>query len=184
MHTFFKITLNRDKSNIKRGLGVMIDDAEKEGIVKQLSDKSKKMLNLIKENPSISAKEIQKQLNLESGHTFSKHMKELIRNKMVYFMKNGNDKRKKHFNLTEKGMDAQKIISDFEVRNSLVRFFNYCEEEFLSMNPEYMGTREWKKFKTEVGYSNSLIKNIENLSIIYIMKCVTELKEVMPLFQL
>ena len=162
----------------------MLDETEKDGIVHKLSDKSKRMLSLIKDNPGISAKEIQKQLNLESGHTFSKHMKQLIRNKMVYFMKNGNDKRKKHFNLTEKGIDSQKIISEYEVRNSLARFFNHCEQEFLSMNPEYIGTTEWKKFKTEIGYSNSLIKQIENLSIIYIMKCVNEIKEVMPLFQL
>lgn len=162
----------------------MLDDIDKERVANQLSDKSKRMLNLIKDNPGISAKEIQKQLNLESGHTFSKHMKQLIRHKMVYFVKNGNDKRKKHFNLTEIGMDCQKTISNFEVRDSLVRFFNYCEQEFLSLNPEYSGTSEWKKFKKEIGYSNSIIKQIENLSIIYIMKCVNELKEVMPLFQL
>ncbi|NHI93470.1 MAG: winged helix-turn-helix transcriptional regulator [Candidatus Lokiarchaeota archaeon] len=162
----------------------MLNDIDKQVIVKHLSDKSKRMLNLIKDNPGISAKEIQKQLNLESGHTFSKHMKQLIRNKLVYFMKDGNDKRKKHFNLTETGMDFQKIINDLEVRNSLARFFNYCEDIFLSMNPEFTATQEWFKFKNEVGYSNSLIKQIENLSIIYIMKCVNELKEVMPLFQL
>lgn len=162
----------------------MLNEINKERIVMELTDKSKRMLNLIKDNPGISAKEIQKKLSLESGHTFSKHMKELIRNKLVYFMKNTNDKRKKHFNLTEKGVDFQKIISDFEIRNSLVRFFSYCEEEFLSINPEYAGTSEWNKFKKEIGYSNSLIKKIENLSIIYIMKCVNELKEVMPLYQL
>ena len=55
----------------------MLDEIEKDGIVHKLSDKSKRMLSLIKDNPGISAKEIQKQLNEDFRSILSREIEKL-----------------------------------------------------------------------------------------------------------
>lgn len=126
------------------------------------------MLNLVRDHPGINATTIQKQLNLESKHTFLKYMRQLLNNGLVEFQKGEKDKRQKHFELTSKGHAIRQLILKNELEDALNFFFKYCEEIFLNFYPEYINSDEWLNFKEKIGYVDALVENLEKQVLSYI----------------
>lgn len=137
-------------------------------LIDKLPLKSKIMLNLVKDNPGINATSIQRELNVESKHTFLKYMRQLLNNGLVEFQKGERDKRHKRFQLTTKGHTIHHLILKNQLEDSLNSFLNYCEEIFLNFYPEYIDSVEWAKFKEKKGYSDNLVESLEKRVLSYI----------------
>ncbi|MHA1979244.1 MAG: winged helix DNA-binding protein [Candidatus Hodarchaeales archaeon] len=135
----------------------------------RLSEKSKKMLDLIYNFPGMNTNTIQAQLKFESRHTLLKYMKELLDYELVEFKKNSTDRRQKLFKLTDKGHQVLEWIFNERMDNCLQGFLNTFSRIFLIMNPEYIDSMEWNKFK-EIGFSESFSKKIKHQVFAYILK--------------
>jgi len=112
-------------------------------LIKNLSDKSKKILELIKINPQISAKEIKKKLNIGSTSTFTLHVNPLLKNELIKYKKNFDDKRQKLFEVTGKGAKINILVSERALSNSLNFFFEYCKNLYININPQFVNTHIW-----------------------------------------
>jgi len=135
--------------------------------VKKLSKNSKRMLELIYDQPGISSSSIQRKFRFESRHTLLKYIKQLLDNELIEVKKNPIDKRQKQFELTSKGHLIRQLIIKQNMEKCLNCFLENCEKLFLTKNQGYNNSFKWMKFK-ETGYSDDFIKNLENQVYAYI----------------
>lgn len=169
-----------DTCNCRVNLGFILKEIlPYSDVIDRLSNKARRILDIVKTYPGINAKEIQSKLNFESGHTFGRHMKQLLNNNLVEFQRNQKDKRQKKYQLTVKGQRVQELIIKYYLKISLKYFFDYCERLFLSSNPHLINSEELSRFR-EMGYSDELIEELENVVFIYLEKCLTEIREELP----
>ena len=151
-----------------------------ENVIDDLSNKAQRILGLVKAKPGITAKEIQKNLDLESGHTFGRHIKQLLKNNLVRFEVNKKDKRQKNYFLTPQGDKIQELFTQYYLKISLKYFFEYCEDLFLANHSEYLNSEEWRIFQETYGYSDELVRNLEQAVFSYTAKCLKEIEQELP----
>ena len=138
-------------------------------LANELPTLSKEMLNLIIQRPKMISKEIQEELGMKSGHTFSKYMNLLSESELVIIEKDGNDKRRKKYLLSDKGRETQEIVQS-KIFQGLKNYFKYCEQLFFIKYPEHV------KEKGRIGYipSDSLFKKLQDVVFKYIEQVLTK----------
>jgi len=129
----------------------------------KLSGKSVGILRVISGSSGITAKEIQKILNIKSGNTFSKHVKPLLDLDYIEFHLDSNDKRHKKFYLKEAAHKYFLLAKKLETRASLDVFLRQCEHIYKIEHPELNHRDLWFDFYQGRAYSDEFVDNLKEI---------------------
>ena len=103
-----------------------------EGLVNKITGKAREILVLVKDKPGLSAKEIQQILKIQSGNTFHKHKTILLEEKLLNDQLDDEDRRKKHYKITNLGKNLVQFMEKQYLRASFIGFLHYCGIKYLT----------------------------------------------------